>query len=250
MADPAPNWNPPPPAPPSGALPQAVPPPPPPPLSAAVHSGSTNTPRRSIPRWVFVVALLVVGLVVAVFTGEVHVFVFSSRPPATTPAEAVPSLGTAAKGHFRGASVTFRYPRAWKPVTDPGWNSVGHPTGLSIIGLDPGSEVAVETFRLDRVLNPADVGSTSRDLEQQIARAVQRSGGTVRSGPNPTTLAGRPAFEVRFSAVSLIHGQVAERMIVTFENSTEYMVACVTPQEHAARIDRGCDQILHTFAIG
>jgi hypothetical protein len=196
------------------------------------------------------VGVVVIGLAVAVFTGEVHVFVFSSRPPATTPADAVPSLGTAAKGHFRGASVTFRYPRAWEPVSDPGWNSVGHPTGLAIIGLDPGSEVAVETFRLDRVVNPADAGSTSRDLEEQIAQAVQRNGGTIQSGPSPTTLAGRQAFEVRFSAVSLIHGQVTERMIVTFEDSTEYMVACVTPQEHAVRIDRGCDQILHTFSIG
>jgi len=198
----------------------------------------------------FAAALVVVGLAVAVFTGEVHVFVFSSRPPATTPADAVPSLGTAAKGHFRGDSVTFRYPRNWKPVTDPGWNSVGHPTGLAIIGLDPGSEVAVETFRLDRVVNPADVGSASRDLEEQIARAVQRNGGQVEAGPTPTTLGGSQAFEVRFIAVSLIHGQVRERMIVTFQGSTEYMVACVSPQENASRIERGCDQILDTFSIG
>src|SRR5439155_27136607 len=111
-------------------------------------------------------------------------------------AGAIPSMGTAANGHFRGGAVSFRYPRDWKAISDPGWNSIGRPTGLGMVGLEPGSEVAVETFRLDHAVQPADVGTASRELEEQIAKVVRQNGGRVEAGPNPTTLAGRDAFEV------------------------------------------------------
>jgi hypothetical protein len=39
-------------------------------------------------------------------------------------------------------------------------------------------------------------------------------------------------------------------MIVTFKDSTEYLVACVSTDEHAARIERGCGQVLRTLTIG
>jgi hypothetical protein len=196
-----------------------------------------------------VVPVAVVALVVAVATGVIHVF-WTSGGPATTPASAIRALGTAANGHFGGGTVSFRYPRGWKAISDPGWNSVGHPTGLGMVGLEPGSEVAVETFQLDRVVQPADIGAASRELEEQLVGVVRQNGGRVEMEPAATTLAGREAFEVRFTTITPIRGQVTEHMIVTFKDSTECLVACVSTDEHAARIERGCGQVLRTLAIG
>jgi RDD family/Septum formation len=154
---------------------------------------------------------------------------------------------------YHGNGVSFDYPAGW----EEGTRRVAAETGTAdeiwevAFGLDSASVVSVTAYRMNMPVTaeyPENLDAAKAQSDEMVREWFEQNGGTVEAGPEEITVAGMPGL--RFRATGTLGGTSFESTIVLiFDGATEYNLNCQHTSEWAEEVERGCEQIVHTFRV-
>jgi hypothetical protein len=115
--------------------------------------------------------------------------------------------------------------------------------------LDGWSLVTVGASRINMPVTAEDLDAFTAFLEGAVRELFeQQLGGTVQSGPEEITVAGKPGL--RFRGTGTFEGTPIEITFVSvLDGTTQYTLNCQHTPEWAEEIERGCEQIVRTFTV-
>jgi hypothetical protein len=195
--------------------------------------------QRTQRRWAWgsLAALIaVLALVVATEAGEGA----SSAP-----------RGSSEPGHYDAHGVSFDYPAGWQ-----------YDAGAEfLVGLDELKDQAewVDAFYEEGAegvvaVAASDVGVriTERRLKRAADLIVERvvpEGGSLEGEPQVTTVGGLPSIRLSLRIPNLDGGMVGNDLVLAYRDSTQFLVKCQYPLDHAAAVHEACEQIANTFQV-
>jgi uncharacterized RDD family membrane protein YckC len=150
---------------------------------------------------------------------------------------------------YRGNGVSFDYPAGWEEgsVQGGGTNELWG-TGFSAVAAGELDLVLVEAHRLTPPVTAENVDAAKAEFDKQVRQVVEQDGGTVQSGPEDITVAGKPGL--RFRTTGTVDGTPKENtLVLIFDGTTRYTLNCQYTAEWAEEIERGCEQIVRTFTV-
>jgi hypothetical protein len=150
---------------------------------------------------------------------------------------------------YRGNSVSFDYPAGWEEGTIESRAETGGDELWEVaFVLEGASLVSVAAYRLNMPVTAENLDAAKAEFEEVVRELVDQLGGTVQSGPEEITAAGKPGL--RFRATATVDGTSFESTLVfIFDGTTEYYLNCQYTAEWAEDIERGCEQIVRTFTV-
>jgi uncharacterized RDD family membrane protein YckC len=152
---------------------------------------------------------------------------------------------------YRGNGVSFDYPAGWAEGTTETFAETGNADELWEVAfvLDRWSLVTVAASRINMPVTAEDLDAFTAELEGAVRELfVQQLGGTVQSGPEEITVAGKPGL--RFRGTGTFEGTPIEITFVSvLDGTTQYTLNCQHTPEWAEEIERGCQQIVRTFTV-
>jgi hypothetical protein len=156
---------------------------------------------------------------------------------------------------FEGHGVTFDYPGTWVSVNDPAPAPSGQPVpvqpdaqAVDVVGIDQLDFVAVSYGVTGLEADDFDSWSEERKLEL-AARLAQRPI-ELLAGPVETRTAGFRALRYETREPSAVGYVLHVTWVGFLRRTTQFAVECNSTPQHAAEIQRGCEQILATLQIG
>jgi hypothetical protein len=159
--------------------------------------------------------------------------------------------GSSGPGHYDAHGVSFDYPAGWQ--YDAG--------GELLVGLDELKDQAewVDAFYEEGagglvVVAADDVGVriTERRLKrgaEVIAETVVPEDGSLEGEPQVTTVGGLPALRLSLRIPNPDGGTVGNDLVLAYRGSTQFLVKCQYPLDHAAAVHEACEQIVDTFEV-
>lgn len=162
--------------------------------------------------------------------------------------------GNAAKT-YRGHGVSFEYPAGWREASKVHVATAGGEEALwrTAVGIGTGahevSGVIVEAFRLGAPVTAENLAEVKPAAAAAVRQELEQGGGgAMQGGPEELTVGGLPAL--RFGGTTTIDATPVETTVVlVFDHTTQYAVACQHERDKAAEVQRGCDQVLRTFKV-
>ena len=152
---------------------------------------------------------------------------------------------------YRGNGVSFDYPAGWEEGTTETIAETGNADELWEVAfvLDRESLVTVDASRMNMPVTAENLDAAKPEFEKLVRGFFeQQLGGTVQSGPEEITVAGKPGL--RFRGTGTFEGTPIESTFVSvFDGTTQYTLNCQHTPEWAEEIERGCQQIVRTFAV-
>jgi uncharacterized RDD family membrane protein YckC len=151
---------------------------------------------------------------------------------------------------YRGNGVSFDYPAGWEEGIIEGRAVTGSGDELWEVAfvLDGASFVSFTAYGMNMPVTAEDLDAVKAESEEVVQELFEQDGGTVQSGPEEITAAGKPGL--RFQATGTLDGTSFESTIVfIFDDTTEYYLNCQYTAEWAEEIERGCEQIVRTFTV-
>jgi hypothetical protein len=153
---------------------------------------------------------------------------------------------------YRGNGVSFDYPAGWEEGTTETLAETGNADELwevAFVFLDRWSLVKVAASRINMPVTAEDLDAFTAFLEGAVRELFeQQLGGTVQSGPEDITVAGKPGL--RFRGTGTLEGTPIESTFVSvLDGTTQYTLNCQHTPEWAEEIERGCEQIVRTFTV-
>jgi uncharacterized RDD family membrane protein YckC len=152
---------------------------------------------------------------------------------------------------YRGNGVSFDYPAGWEEGTTETFAETGNADELWEVAfvLDGWSLVTVGASRMNMPVTAENLDAVKPEFEKLVRGFFeQQLGGTVQSGPEEITVAGRPGL--RFRGTGTLEGTSIESTFVSvFDGTTQYTLNCQHTPEWAEEIERGCEQIVRTFTV-
>jgi uncharacterized RDD family membrane protein YckC len=153
---------------------------------------------------------------------------------------------------YRGNGVSFDYPAGWEEGTTETFAEAGNADELwevAFVFLDRWSLVTVGASRINMPVTAEDLDAFTAFLEGAVRELFeQQLGGTVQSGPEEITVAGKPGL--RFRGTGTFEGTPIEITFVSvLDGTTQYTLNCQHTPEWAEEIERGCEQIVRTFTV-
>jgi hypothetical protein len=107
---------------------------------------------------------------------------------------------------------------------------------------------ALTAHRLTPPVTAENLDTAEAEFEGAARRLFDQVGGTVQSGPEEITAAGKPGL--RFQATGTHDGTPFEStLVLIFDGTTQYILNCSHTAEWAKEIERGCEQIVRTFMV-
>ncbi len=147
---------------------------------------------------------------------------------------------------YRGHGVSFDYPVGWMEASTQS-EEANALWGRSFAAGEYDAAL-VGAYQLDASVTADNLDLVMPELEEAVRQFAEQSGGTVRAGPGYSTVAGKPT--VRYQATGTVDGTPYEITLqYIFDGTTEYYVNCQHTDERADEIERGCEQILSSFAF-
>jgi hypothetical protein len=172
----------------------------------------------------------------------------ATPPPATS--TATPSTGADSQT-FNGHSITFQYPAGWKSFQISGTSaSQGTQLWSETFGVDEANFVTVSQYSVNIPITTSNIDQHTGELTTQIQQLFTQAGGSMESGPTKLTMGGFPALGYSGTAVNPSAVSVKTRIVLAFNNTTEYFVNCQSTGTTTADLDAGCDQVIATFTVG
>jgi hypothetical protein len=114
--------------------------------------------------------------------------------------------------------------------------------------LDRESIVTVEASRMNMPVTAENLDAAKAESEEVVQELFDQVGGSVQSGPEDITAAGRPGL--RFRGTGTLEGTPIESTFVSvLDGTTQYTLNCQHTPEWAEEIERGCEQIVRTFTV-
>jgi hypothetical protein len=159
--------------------------------------------------------------------------------------------GSSGPGHYDAHGVSFDYPAGWQ--FDAG--------GKLLVGLDDLKDQAEWVDALYEegagglvVVAAYDVGVriTEKRLkrgDEVIVETVVPEDGSLEGEPQLTTVGGLPALRLSLRIPSLDGGTVGNDLVLAYRDSTQFLVKCQYPLDHAAAVHEACEQIVDTFEV-
>src|ERR1022692_672773 len=184
-------------------------------------------------------ALLPVALVALVATG-----LSAGRAPVTAGRAAVGADGAHT---YRGHGVSFSYPAGWQ--SESASSSDGGGTRLWQTAFDSATGtglVWIGAYEMDSAVVAGNLGLAAPQVTRQVRSRAEHGGGTVQAGPRQIKVDGLPSLRSRVTGLS--DGTPVETtLVVIFDGTTEYTVACSYFHSGAAEAQAACGQVLSTF---
>jgi Septum formation len=146
--------------------------------------------------------------------------------------------------------VSFDYPAGWEEGTTETVAETGGPDELWEVAfvLDTESLVTVEASRMNMPITAENLDAAKAESEEVVQELFDQVGGSVQSGPEDITAAGKPGL--RFRGTGTHDGTSFEStLVLIFDGTTEYTLNCQRTAEWAEEIERGCEQIVRTFTV-
>jgi hypothetical protein len=193
--------------------------------------------------------LLVAGSAILALTGCGNSSTTTSTPPPASATQPANSTSPAAGGQtFNGHSVTFQYPTGWKAFNISGTSaSQGTQLWTETFGLDEANFVTVSQYSVNIPITTSNIDQHTGELTTQIQQLFTQAGGSMQSGPTKLTMGGFPALGYSGTAVNPSAVSVKTRIVLAFNNTTEYFVNCQSTGTTTTDLDAGCDQVIATF---
>jgi hypothetical protein len=193
--------------------------------------------------------LLVAGSAILALTGCGNSSTTTSTPPPASATQPATSSSPAAGGQtFNGHSVTFQYPTGWKAFHISGTSaSQGTQLWTETFGLDEANFVTVSQYSVNIPITTSNIDQHTGELTTQIQQLFTQAGGSMQSGPTKLTMGGFPALGYNGTAVNPSAVSVKTRIVLAFNNTTEYFVNCQSTGTTTTDLDAGCDQVIATF---
>ena len=153
---------------------------------------------------------------------------------------------------YRGNGVSFDYPAGWEEGTTETIAETGNADELWEVAFvfdSRESLVTVDAARMNMPVTAENLDAVKPEFEKLVRGFFeQQLGGTVQSGPEEITVAGRPGL--RFRGTGTLEGTPIESTFVSvFDGTTQYTLNCQHTPEWAEEIERGCEQIVRTFTV-
>jgi hypothetical protein len=151
---------------------------------------------------------------------------------------------------FEGHGVSFRYPADWETITESGNSaSQGTQAWSETFGIDGANLVMVAEYSINIPITAGNIDQHSEELTNQIEGLFTQAGGSIQQGPTKLTMAGFPALGYSGTVVNPQAVSVRNRILLAFNDTTEYFVNCQSTTESADVVDAGCEQVITTFAL-
>jgi hypothetical protein len=171
----------------------------------------------------------------------------SSPPSSTSPSGTASTESTTFNGH----GVTFQYPADWQPFDVSGTAaSQGTQAWSESFGPDEANLVTVSEYAVNIPITVSNIDQHTPELTAQVQGLFTQAGGSMQSGPTKLTMGGFPAVGYSGTAVNPQAISVKTRIILAFNNSTEYFVNCQSSADATSTVDAGCDQVISSFTAG
>lgn len=151
---------------------------------------------------------------------------------------------------FHSHGISFQYPGNWiafdAQAPDPQQGSTQK--SQDVVGLDDLNIVSITA----QFAPQSDRGFSVWDqrVMSQFSDAFLQNGIEVRSGPEKILLGGEKGLRWKVRQPSGIGYVLETTLVVMFRGDTEYYVRCQHTAARAEEMDRGCDQVLSSFALG
>jgi hypothetical protein len=151
---------------------------------------------------------------------------------------------------YHGNGVSFDYPAGWEEGTRGTAAETGDADEVWEVAfvLDSASVVSVTAYRMNMPVTAENLDAAKAEVDESVRELFEQEGGTVQAGPEEITVAGMPGL--RFRATGTLGGTSFESTLVfIFDGATEYYLNCQATAGWAEEIERGCEQIVRTFAV-
>jgi uncharacterized RDD family membrane protein YckC len=145
--------------------------------------------------------------------------------------------------------VSFQYPAGWRQETvrvRAGGTNLLCRTGLFIGSSDA---IIIEAHPLTGPVTARYLGTIAPLLKRLGRRLFAQIGGVLQAGPRKISIGGLPGVEFRGTGHAFNGTRIHSTIVLAYHGRTEYAVNCQYTRQHAAQIQRGCDQILRTFQV-
>jgi hypothetical protein len=144
--------------------------------------------------------------------------------------------------------VSFATPTGWHEFPQATFRAQeGAPLRTRTVGVDSNNLVVIQTYLLNVKVDAGNLDSIRSQVDSLMHQLTAESGGSILSGPVPTTLGGLPGFQYQVSTLDPSGIRVESRVVFAFLEQTEYFMNCQHTATHAAEIEAGCDQISRSF---
>jgi hypothetical protein len=215
---------------------------------AAPSVASSPTGGLPLQRWnprIVAFALAVLATLATACTSAGGGGPSSTTPPATTATTPTAS----ANGQIYDANgVTFSYPTAWQPMKLADTSaSTGSFDWTFTIGLDERNLVNVGGSTIAGAITPGNVDARAHSIELQVQNVFTQAGGAMTGRPVRLEVGGLPAMRFDGEARTPAGARVRTRLVLVFDGTTEYQIACQYEDASARRLLRGCEEIVSSF---
>jgi DnaJ domain len=154
-----------------------------------------------------------------------------------------------------GAPFTFKYPDGFRARQLDGGIALNKPTYQVGFGIDENNYLLASTYKLGFTVQ--DDGSATgpkgqqltpnqidHDIDVTIAKLAQQAGFVQKSVVSGSL----GQLRARIYDYAKPNGSLASTFVVALRGNTEYYVTCQSSPRGAARIAKGCDKLLSSFA--
>jgi hypothetical protein len=143
----------------------------------------------------------------------------------------------------KGFGITFRYPAAFKPIASVTFAQSAGAEAVARAGvaLDVDNAITVSRYALRASITKDNLGKYKSEVDSVIGRLAQKtvSGRQVEYG-------GLPGYEYELSLAK--PAQASTRVIVLFDQATEYLINCQSTPSKRDQLEAGCSKALDTLA--
>jgi hypothetical protein len=142
-----------------------------------------------------------------------------------------------------GFGITFRYPAAFKPIASVTFAQSAGAEAVARAGvaLDVDNAITVSRYALRASITKDNLDKYKSEVDTVIGRLAQKtvSGRQVEYG-------GLPGYEYELWLAK--PAEASTRVIVLFDQSTEYLINCQSTPSKRDQLEAGCSQALDTLA--
>jgi hypothetical protein len=161
---------------------------------------------------------------------------------------------------FDQHGIQFDYPGTWlvfdaRAAASPG-APIGQPPAIQpqkqsedVVGLDGELNNVSVVYGLSG-LSSDDFAPWSEQIKQKLEASVAAQGVRLLAGPTEIRAAGLPALYYKLRVPSGLGYNLDVTWVGFPRGDTQFVVTCRSTSDHAAEIERGCQQILATLQIG
>ncbi len=147
---------------------------------------------------------------------------------------------------YRGHGVSFDYPAGWEEL--PKFRAGGDEQWSAAVAAADLDLVVVTGNLLDVPVTAENLDAAKSELEGLAQQVAEQAGGTVLAGPEEISVAGKPSL--RFRITGILDGTPYQStFVLVYDGTTRYALNCQHTAEKADEIERGCEQIVHTFKV-